>query len=882
MVGCAAGSAAVPEGPVRDIARDAPPESVQVAPDVRAQETPAEAAASVPEQDSLSIRATDLFKIQELGSVSVSPDGRLVVYTSKTIEENPEDSTYAYRTHLFVVPASGREAPTQLTRGESASEPAWHPESDRIAFVRQVDDTPQIFVLPFFGGEPYQLTRFEHGARRPRWSPDGTKLLFSASLSEADVRAREVESVPPWPDERPGRAPDDTQNATPDPDGSLADVRAWLAENREDGDPRVLTRLDLQGEFDLEPRPSYTHFFVLDVEAGGEPRPVTGGYFSFSDGEWVLDEQIVVSGAPDREQHPDRVRARSLYLFDAGGGSRRTLLEMDGYALSDPKVSPDGRTVAFLARDTEDLGYAQTELGLYPLDGSNEAELLTLGFDRSVGDPAWSRNGWYLYFVAPSDGGFPLYRLPAFGRVPGLAASGIDVPSQTPDPLRSDTLSATDFLDGLSERLATATPALAPDSVIAADSLQAADIEVEPPSLIERLTPYGRGIRSFDASEATVFYVATEVANPFELYAANVPFTTERRLTEHNATWLAERRLSLPEAHTLTRDELEIPYWIMKPAVDSLQGTYPLLLEIHGGPSAMWGPGEASMWLEFQLFAAQGYGIVYSNPRGSGGYGYAFKRGNYQDWGDGPAADVLAAADSAATEPWVDPDRQVVTGGSYAGYLTAWIVGHDDRFQAAVAQRGVYDLATFLGEGNAWRLIPGHFGGYPWETYVPDVLADSAAADTMAREPLLTIGLFDESILSSDEVEDAATDPESEEKFDEGAVALPPDVAEEQVYALLRRNSPLTYVDSIRTPLLIMHSDSDLRTGVIQSEMLYKSLKILGRPVEYVRYPEAGHDLSRTGDPKQRLDRLLRIYEFMERYVGEESTVPVASSPASE
>ena len=452
------------------------------------------------------------------------------------------------------------------------------------------------------GGEPYPLTRFEHGVRRPQWSPDGTKLLFSTSLSEADVRAREVESVPPWPDERPGRTSDDTQRATPDPDGSLADIRAWLAENREDGNPRVLNRLDLQGEFDLEPRPSYNHFFVLDVEAGGEPQPVTSGYFSFSGGAWVSDEQIVAAGAPNREEHPDRVRERSLHLFDVGGSPRQTLLAMEGYALSTPKVSPDGRTVAFLARDTDDLGYAQTELGLYPLDGSAEAELLTLDFDRSVGDPAWSRNGWYLYFVAPSDGGFPLYRLPAFGRAPTLAGADVGPAARPPDPLRSDTLTAEDFLEGLNERLA----ATSADASIPLDSLEAADIDVEPPSLVERLTSYERGIRSYDASEATVFYVATDVANPFELYAANVPFTTERRLTEHNATWLAERRLSFPQAHTLTRDGLEIPYWIMEPAADSLQGTYPLLVEIHGGPSAMWGPGEATMWLEFPAFRGPG------------------------------------------------------------------------------------------------------------------------------------------------------------------------------------------------------------------------------------------------------------------------------------
>ena len=140
------------------------------------------------------------------------------------------------------------------------------------------------------------------------------------------------------------------------------------------------------------------------------------------------------------------------------------------------------------------------------------------------------------------------------------------------------------------------------------------------------------------------------------------------------------------------------------------------MLEIHGGPAAMWGPGEATMWHEFQVMAAKGYAIVFSNPRGSGGYGNAYRRANFQDWGDGPASDVLAALDDAMRrQRWIDPGRQVVTGGSYAGYLTAWIVSQDSRFRAAVAQRGVYDLDTFFGEGNAWRLIPSHFGGYPWE-----------------------------------------------------------------------------------------------------------------------------------------------------------------------
>jgi dipeptidyl aminopeptidase/acylaminoacyl peptidase len=130
-------------------------------------------------------------------------------------------------------------------------------------------------------------------------------------------------------------------------------------------------------------------------------------------------------------------------------------------------------------------------------------------------------------------------------------------------------------------------------------------------------------------------------------------------------------------------------------------------------------------------------------------------------------------------------------------------VGHDNRFKAAFAQRGVYDLTTFMGEANAWRLVPNYFA-YPWD-------ADAKVLDA---------------------------------------------------------NSPYSFVQNIKTPLLIKHGENDLRTGVAQSEMMYKSLKILDRPVEYVRMPGATHELSRTGNVRQRIDRLLRIYEFFERYVG--------------
>lgn len=831
------------------------------------------------------IVATDLLKLQQLGSVAVSPDGRQVVYTVRFVQPAADDpGSNAYRTQLFIASADGREVPRQLTFGDQdALQPAWHPDGDRIAFVRSVDGRPQVFVLPLIGGEAVQLTRFPHGASHPQWSPDGTMLLFMSTLTETDVR-RASGAEPRWPVERPGRSPADTLGARPDPDGTLAEVRAWLDRNAGDRAPRVFTRLDLQGELDLEPEMTFRHLYVIDMPADPDdapasdaaPRALTRGYDDFSDPVWTADgRQVIFSGTVVQDRHPDRVLDRALYVVNADGSGFRTFLRMDGYALSGPVVSPGGRLVAFLATAVDDPGYAQTELGVVGLTERVAPEIVTAGFDRPVFNPRWADDGWYLYFTAASDGGFPLYRVRVYGADEEATETVADVPD--------DSLDAGAALDSLA-----AADAL-PDSA-AADSA-AGQVEDPPRWPIERLTGFDRGVQDFDVSRATVFYVATDAANPYELYAANLDFTRERRLTEHNARWLSTKRLSVPEPYVLRRDSLEIPYWIMKPTVPGDGEARPLLVQMHGGPAVMWGPGEATMWFEFQYFAARGYGVVFGNPRGSEGYGDAFRRANYRDWSEGPAGDVLAMASEAARQPWVDSSRLYLTGGSYAGYLTAWIVAHDDRFRAAVAQRGVYDLGTFLGEGNAWRLVPWHFGGYPWDAFERSASGDTTQATVALAETVPASTPPDSTIwppmdpydvdssLNADTL-NALIAPDS--SLVEAAYAVVTDSAdvavphEEQspsgvsAAARLRdelvRQSPLTYADRIRTPLLIMHADKDLRTGVSQSEALYKSLKILERPVEYVRYPDAGHEMSRSGSPRQRMDRILRMYEFFERF----------------
>jgi dipeptidyl aminopeptidase/acylaminoacyl peptidase len=322
---------------------------------------------------------------------------------------------------------------------------------------------------------------------------------------------------------------------------------------------------------------------------------------------------------------------------------------------------------------------------------------------------------------------------------------------------------------------------------------------------VKQITSEIDGVLGFDVKDTNFIYSKTCIDNPSELYVNDLEGKSESIFTNENSTWLVGKSISKPIKYSFINNKGQrVDYWVMKPSNYQSGTKYPLVVDIHGGPSAMWGTGEASMWHEFQYYASKGLGLVYGNPRGSGGYGSNFLAANVKDWGAGPMVDIMQMTDLAVNEGWVDTTQLAVTGGSYAGYLVTWMLGHTNRFKVACSQRGVYELSTFFGEGNAWRLNPRYFGGYPWE---------------------------------------------------------------KTTRVILDRESPLTYVQNIRTPLIIFHGENDLRTGVIGSEMLYKSLKILGRDVEYVRHPEASHEITRAGNNRQRIDQMLRTYEFFSRYL---------------
>ena len=300
-----------------------------------------------------------------------------------------------------------------------------------------------------------------------------------------------------------------------------------------------------------------------------------------------------------------------------------------------------------------------------------------------------------------------------------------------------------------------------------------------------------------------IAFTATDPVTPAEVFVASADGSGERQLTDLNRAWRDEVALARPEAFSFEREGFAIDGWIMKPSGWEEGRRYASLLNIHGGPHAQYGYG---FFDEFQVYAGAGYAVVYTNPRGSQGYGEAFTRAVIADWGGGDVADVLAGLDEALRRAeWMDPERLGVMGGSYGGFMASWIVGHSNRFKAACSERAVNSQPSMFGTSDIGHLFNAiELGGVlPWKD--------------MGR--------------------------------------------------YLER-SPLTYAENINTPLLIIHSEDDLRCPMEQAEQLFVALKKLRREVRFVRFPGENHEMSRSGRPRHRLERFRHILEWFAQYLG--------------
>ena len=692
------------------------------------------------------VKVTDMLKIKSVNGVNLSKDGSKAVFTVTSIEpEGDSKLEYKYISQLWIAGTEADTKPKQLTTAkESSSQAVFSPDGKQIVFVRAVDGKSQLFLLSLEGGEAVQLTKFKYGAGNPKWSPDGKQVLFSANIPFKELLKDSMlnpkKELPEWPMEKPGLENNEHLKTA----NAKADPDGSIEE----------VRAYLENNANDKKAKVFTKLNFLD----------------------------------EMDINPD-MGFTHFFLIEAKADAKPTAITKGFYRYNYAEFTPDGKQL-ILAGNMDSTQHPdralEVEIFIANIDGSNLKKLLGEK-NKNFSNPRLSPSGKWLAFQ---------YGNTSFVSIPALAimtlGGSVKEAIEIPFDRNKGNVSWSDdekyiYFSAQSN---------------GGQPVYRADMKTKK---TEQLTDNNCGIGNFDIAGNKMVMVKTEVANPFEVYTADAAGKNQKRISDFNTGWIAEKKLSFPEKHSFKNEKgMEVEYWVMKPSNYEPGKKYPLLLEIHGGPSAMWGPGESSMWHEYQFFCSKGYGVVYANPRGSGGYGINFLRDNINDWGAGPTKDVLTALDKTIAEGWADTSKLLVTGGSYAGYLVAWIIAHDQRFAAACSQRGVYDLATFFGEGNAWRLVPNYFGGYPW---------------------------------------DAATK------------------------ATLERESPINYVQNIKTPYIIFHGDNDRRTGFVQSEMLYKSLKVLGKPVEYVRHPNATHELTRSGNNRQRIDQMLRTWEFFERWI---------------
>ena len=642
-------------------------------------------------------------------------------------------------------------------------EPTFSPDGRMVAYtLTRVDRTlnrrtTEIWMAPVDRSEPPRpVTAGPYSASAPAFSPDGRHLSFSSVRPVAgdDVSTRSQLFLLPLAGGEPRRLsnlPNGVSGCTWAPDG------------------RRVVCLSRTGPSDQR-----------SGLAPSDARHYTGLRYKFNDTGWF----------DDRKSH--------LWVFDVTTGRATQITSGDAWNDSDPQWSPDGTRIAFVSNRTgkEADGNDNSDVWTVPATGG---ELVRISDHAGPdGTPRWSPDGQTIGFIGREKDGDPgaVWTAPAGGGRPStLLYPGVDLSPQ--GFMWAENGAALYFTaetrgEAHAFRLDVATRTAKP------------------------ITTGSRIVRGLAVSPAAgrIAYLASDFTSLDELFLADLTGGNEQRLTAANDSLLATLSL-VPVERTSYRsaDGLEIDGFLVKPLGFDSTKRYPMVLSIHGGPAGMYGVG----WFhEFQVYAARGWAVFFTNPRGSTGYGHRFQRAIALEWGGKDYVDIMRGVDHVlAANPWIDPARLGVTGGSYGGFMTNWIVGHTNRFKAAVTLRSISNFISDEGTRDAAFGHDTDFGGH----------------------------LF--------------------QRFD-----------------LYWDRSPLKYVQNVTTPILILHGENDLRVPLEQAEQWFRALRLFDKPAELVIFPRENHNQTRTGEPRHLVESLdWQTYWFTRYLDGRADATPPNRKP---
>jgi dipeptidyl aminopeptidase/acylaminoacyl peptidase len=690
-------------------------------------------------------RPEDLYELRVPVDVRLSPDGGRVAFAVKSVAPGKD----GYRTSLWVADADGETPARQLTIGSKTdASPRWSPDGRTIAFL---SDRGAVLQAGGGGSKPGPSEAPKQGATQVWLLPfaDGGEARQLTDLP------KDVEDLAWSPDgtrlcvvsnatdTKPEREPQRKPEDPPAPDTRLIDRLAYQLNGRGFTDDW------------------WPNLWIVDVE-GGEATRLTSGLSHDEQPAWSPDGRQIAF-LSDRHRNADLDWRNDVYVVNVRSKAVRRVTPGRGdQNWGRPAWSPDSESIAVVGerdkpprtiqqgsvwRITVRNGASERLTGESDLDAS--AAMNSDLFPGVVVPPAWMGDGRWIVFAAPIDGSFELWRVAAEG--------------------------------GRVERLTTDEHYLGRPDVVAlprggARVAAVRSSATEAPDVVVGDVPAGR-----------------LGARPIAL----------RRVSDLNGDAWRDIRLVKPVSRWHEVDGRRIQGWFYPGEGSTKAQPGPVVVEIHGGPATLY--GWTLMW-EWQVLAASGISVYACNPRGSQGYGQELVSANFADWGDGPMRDIMAGLDALAADDLVDPERMGVTGGSYGGYLTSWIIGHTDRFKAAVSCRSVNDMTS--------QMLSGDIGGPTFGKYVYGV-----------------------------------------HPWDD--------------WDMYQRHSPLMHADKVTTPLLIQHSERDLRCTITQAEELFAVLRSLRRTVRLMRVPDESHELTRSGTPFRRVDNLRLIAGWFTHFLVE-------------